>query len=1489
MDYNYYIGLPYKDNGRDESGIDCWGLVRLFYKRELDIDLPSYTEEYSGRNDPTLADTVFEHRADNWIRISTPEPGCVILFNIMGEPTHVGVYIGDNKFIHSRGGLDSVVESLNNFKWRTRVEGYYRYTPVAEITVTGSPHPLRTQVVVEIAKPGDTIQSVIDSVYEKYEVSDALYDTIVVMLNGKVVPKDQWPATTIKPNDSLAYKFLPRGGSTKRLLLTLAVIYIAITTGQYVGDWMSAANTAAAAEGGTAVYSAAQIKFASTIAMAATMTAGTALVNALVPIRPPNDPGQAKGLNLFNGASNQANRFGAIPVVLGNVRMTAMLGAQPYVETATDTSLLNLLLIWGFGPLEGSDLQVGSKDFADLYDETTSGNEPYAEHYYGFANTSADNVDSKYPGDIEQIFPNVQIVNDDTDPNDGEYIASLANKCEDIDVVLNFPEGMRSIDTGNGDVHPAEAHIEIQVREKNANGVPVGSWTDYATFGAGTYNSGNYNSIAKTFDILGKSITYTYWAGDGESSASTTLYQWHVIAVGGGELKIFSGVPFDNQNGTISQTLLDKYKTGSYKYLTGEVDTYKAYPDIPSNYLKLHSIKMYGSTRVSADQQTHLSSYPGVQGFQLSYSDIVEQGYETYDSTVGVRVSVTSGLIADSTQVAPGQTQTIFSSRSFPNTIAKPNTGGTFLKTYGVWNTSNTQTTFDHTQLINFPHTGYYVFEASCDDYGNVYVDGVNELDLPKDGWRGSVKMSVYVTKGQHNVRMVVTDTGGDQSAGLLITYTANEGLNAPSTNKTRIVFGAEGFFYKRKDAFSYVHRIRGLKRGYYDIKITRTNSSNSEPEGTKRRAYYTSILFSVVGYDRHNEDGVTVKQVIKEPIGTNIARSYVRVQSTNKVNGNIEGINALVKSVVLDWDSTSSKWVHRASNNPASLFLHILTHPANAYKLDKSTIWSKVDQQAFIDWHTFCRTGIPGVPLTYNNVITSTTSVMDLLRDIAAAGKASPAYVDGKWTIIIDRPRNVVVQHFTPHNSWGFEAVKSLPRIPDAFRITFVNEDKAYQADELLVYKAPGLENTARLFEELQLPGVTNATQANHLAKWHMAQLHYRPEIYSLNVDFEYLICTRGDLVRVTHDLPKWGSGSGRITDINSNTITLSEEIPLKAGVTYDIRVRTQTNTSELMRIESITTDDYYSTITLVQSTLPTTINVGDLFMIGEVNKETQELLVLSIEPSGNMSARLTLCDYSPTMYYINLEEEFPKFDPNISTSGAEVVRNGIFVTPTITEMLSDAPMSEEISRGIYQNVLQVAFANNAAASKNAEKIQLQIIPGDELFDNNSPQNSYEILKELGTVRITGLVTGGVYKLRARYRNSSGTISGPWSKVYTTTNIGRNVNTSIVPSIVLDLNGTEVVATVPQSFVKSSDFKCFEYRLFKDTGTEDFWDLDVVTNNILVQQSQGDGKFNLLSVPLPRISEAGITYRVACRTLSNNGNYSTVSALGTIVIKTIQ
>lgn len=42
IDFNKYIKIPWKHLGRDEHGIDCYGLARLMYKKEINVNLPDY-------------------------------------------------------------------------------------------------------------------------------------------------------------------------------------------------------------------------------------------------------------------------------------------------------------------------------------------------------------------------------------------------------------------------------------------------------------------------------------------------------------------------------------------------------------------------------------------------------------------------------------------------------------------------------------------------------------------------------------------------------------------------------------------------------------------------------------------------------------------------------------------------------------------------------------------------------------------------------------------------------------------------------------------------------------------------------------------------------------------------------------------------------------------------------------------------------------------------------------------------------------------------------------------------------------------------------------------------------------------------------------------------------------------------------------------------------------------------------------------------------
>ncbi|WP_205340554.1 C40 family peptidase [Denitrificimonas caeni] len=105
------LGTPYRYGGSNrKTGFDCSGFVGYVYKEELGIQLPRSTRGLLSMDAPIVA------RADL-------EPGDLILFNDRGRGrvTHVGIYMGDDQFIHSSskrsGGVR--VDSLNSRYWNS--------------------------------------------------------------------------------------------------------------------------------------------------------------------------------------------------------------------------------------------------------------------------------------------------------------------------------------------------------------------------------------------------------------------------------------------------------------------------------------------------------------------------------------------------------------------------------------------------------------------------------------------------------------------------------------------------------------------------------------------------------------------------------------------------------------------------------------------------------------------------------------------------------------------------------------------------------------------------------------------------------------------------------------------------------------------------------------------------------------------------------------------------------------------------------------------------------------------------------------------------------------------------------------------------------------------------------------------------------------------------------------------------------------------------
>ena len=1532
MNYDKYIGLPYLDNGRTEAGVDCWGLARIFYKDELGIELPSYAEEYIGGSDPAIVEAVALYE-DNWESSSTPVVGDLCLFNIFGQPTHVGVYVGDNKFLHCRQNLDSVIESLDNIKWKNRFVGFYKYAPVPQVQAVGAPHPLKAQAYRDWTVEGTTVQDMVDFVKTKYEVGSAIANKIVVMIDGIVVPKNSWSNTVLQRGQEVTYKSVPEGNSTRRLILTLVVLYVAYQFGPQAGKLLapSAGATAQTAIGMTAIN-----------------VAGGMLVNAIAPVRPPttNDPGTANAMNLFTGAANQANKFGAIPVVLGKLRFTGVLGATPYVESLTDTSILNTAIVWGFGPLDVSDICIGGNPIENYYTgEPVSVPRPVT--LYGLPGESTVDFDNLYGRDVEQQYKNLELVNNSTDGNPWSTPVTLEQDCDALDIVLSFPEGMRKINTKDGKVYSTTAQIEIQTRPYSTL-----AWGDNDTSTSlGIYKLGNPD--AGTLDTSAYS-SILIPPSDPDSENGVTLFRYTTFCLSpSGGIARFDGAVTDTIGSNASNWLQAKYSSASYTSLLGTSKNWNYLPEVPQGHVKLYTVYQISTGTVTV-QTNHLVTYSGYTG--LAYSITAEtitfgSGMDatTSDSTTkkfniqaGKVYSKASGAVTDATEQPIWNTRQI--TQSSYSQVSR-SMWGEFLNAYGVWGPPGQTSPYTLTETVTFPEDGYYMVEASADDTCTVTIGGTKVLEVPAPGMKSTIKNPIKLKAGTHTVVISATNTTGfDAGVACKITYTANSGLNITPSSNTIITFGTPGFFEKRKDAFNWVHSVENLPRGRYQIRARRLNSDDTENEADYHK-YHKAVLTSVTGYDK-------LEKPMVNPPGCYLAKTAVRVQSTNKINGQIDGINAMVQTRAWDWDRATSQWVFRNTNNPASLFVHVLMHPANAFRV---TSKSQFDEASIIAWHNFCNP-VPQIvsagsltvgrwytikstgntdwtaigagsnnvgegfyatatgsgtgtaeycpKYTYNSVLTSTQSIMDTLRDICAAGLASPTYNDGKWGVIIDTPRTHVVQHFTPHNSWGFEATKTLPILPHAFRVTIPDESLAYQANELIIYNygyaktAGNGKKAAELFEQLNLPGVTNADQAVRLARWHFAQLKLRPEQYIINVDFEHLVCTRGDLVKVTHDVPQWGVASGRLGNgvddvITGSTLQLTEEVYLETGKSYSILIRTNNLSNSIgsgsitKNLATITTTGYTSTVTLASPLVSGDGVLSDnLFMLGEIAKESQQCIVVGIEPSGNYSARITLMDYSANIYTDDLSGLLV-FNANMATANTPLIKNSITQAPIINSVISNSPLSEQISNGNYQNVAIVSFSNPSNLPAIATRVQFECVLGDSDFSATSSGTTTITNKEASGYTFTNLTTGLMYKVRARYLGETNAISGPWSEIFTFTNIGKDTNPNDPPGLVLDLEDKYIVVN-PTILAQPANFKAYTYRLYRDSGTTDLWDTTPVIPEI---QSTGQGKFNLTNVsntPLPRISEAGVDYRVACKILDNTNNYSKVTSYATIKIKTI-
>lgn len=114
-----WMGVPYRYGGEKKSGVDCSGFVFNVFKEAYGVTLP--------RNSAAMSKQVRR------VRKSDMQCGDLVFFSVKEKRvSHVGIYMGGNKFVHSSASYGVSVADLGDTYWSKHFSGAGRVAAVAE-------------------------------------------------------------------------------------------------------------------------------------------------------------------------------------------------------------------------------------------------------------------------------------------------------------------------------------------------------------------------------------------------------------------------------------------------------------------------------------------------------------------------------------------------------------------------------------------------------------------------------------------------------------------------------------------------------------------------------------------------------------------------------------------------------------------------------------------------------------------------------------------------------------------------------------------------------------------------------------------------------------------------------------------------------------------------------------------------------------------------------------------------------------------------------------------------------------------------------------------------------------------------------------------------------------------------------------------------------------------------------------------------------------
>lgn len=501
---------------------------------------------------------------------------------------------------------------------------------------------------------------------------------------------------------------------------------------------------------------------------------------------------------------------------------------------------------------------------------------------------------------------------------------------------------------------------------------------------------------------------------------------------------------------------------------------------------------------------------------------------------------------------------------------------------------------------------------------------------------------------------------------------------------------------------------IKSLKKGQYDVKITRTTSYNSN-----------SLVGNSLLVDYINE---VVYDDFSYPGEALLA---VNALATDQLEGSFPPVSCIAKNITADGHENKPK------NNPAWACYYILKMSG----IDDNNI----DLSAFEDWADWCEENNYKVSL-YIDTQQEVQTILDMLSLI---GRATVVQFGSTFAPIINKPlEETTIQTFLFTRANIVNGDFQLDYAPyeeraNVVEFTYYDKTDGYKAKTVTVeadnYDATSIETKY----SQTLYACDDKETAARLAKLYLNQNRYLSETAIFTAANDSIVCKPGDIIDcgvkyMTNTLAEGRLKESSLDSISEDKktssyyVTFDSDIDLIKGQEYEIEIRFDNDRAELFYYTH-NKENNLQDILLLNYTLKDELDtnpfsdieneINCIYAIGTIeNKATDKYRVVDIGRASDMTRKITALEYNSTVY-----------NDDVPVRVEEV---------TILDSVENLKTTETLYKDNNGNIIEILILTWVSHVNDIKKVYI-----NETYIGETKENRFEITRDL--------IKGMTYTLR--------------------------------------------------------------------------------------------------------------------------------------------